>query len=58
VLVRIATRGLLNNVEVKVEGKIVKAHLTASREQMEGLLQTVAAQMGVQLPAAGAGGGG
>lgn len=52
VLVRIATRGLLNNVEVKVDGKIVKAHLTASREQMEGLLQTVAAQMGVQLPAA------
>ncbi len=49
-LVRIATRGLFNNVELKQDGKIVKAHVTASREQIEGLLQGVAAQMGVQLP--------
>ena len=49
-LVRIATRGLFNNVELKQDGKTVKAHVTASREQIEGILQGVAAQLGVQLP--------
>lgn len=55
VLVRIATRGLLNNVDLTQDGKIVKAHVTATREQLEGILQALAAQLGVQLPAPGGG---
>ena len=54
VLVKIATRGILNNVDIRVSGNVVKTHLSASREQTEGILQVVAAQMGVQLPAPGA----
>lgn len=53
VLVKIATRGILNNVDIRVSGSVVKTHLSASREQTEGILQVVAAQMGIQLPAPG-----
>ncbi len=52
--VKIATRGILNNVDIKVDGRVVKVHVSASREQIEGILQGVAAQMGIQLPAPGA----
>jgi len=53
IVVRIATRGLLSNVELKQDGKVVKAHVPANREQLEAILQAVSAQLGVQLPAAG-----
>ncbi len=53
IAVRIVTRGLLNNVDVRADGRLVKLHVTASREQIEGIFQVVAAQLGVQLPAAG-----
>ena len=53
ILVRIATRGLMSNVDLKQDGKIVKAHVSASREQLEGILQALSAQLGVQLPAPG-----
>jgi hypothetical protein len=56
-LVRIATRGLLNGMEIEPQGSQVKLHLPANREQLEALLGLVAAQLGVQVaPAPGASG--
>jgi hypothetical protein len=48
--VRIVTQGLLNNVEVTPDGKMVRGKLTASREQLEAILSLVAAQLGTSLP--------
>lgn len=54
--VRIVTRGLLNNAKVTADGTHVRSHLSASQEQLEALLQGVAAVLGVQVQP-GAGGG-
>ncbi len=48
--VRLATRGLLNNVEIVPDGSKVRLHVNATREQLDALLSTAALQMGVQLP--------
>lgn len=54
--VRIVTRGLLNNAKFTADGTHVKSQLNASPEQLEALLQGVAAVMGVQVAPAGSGG--
>jgi len=59
--VRIATRGLLNNATVVPEGKQIKLHVQASQEQLEAVLNAVAAFLGANVPppnATGGGGGG
>ena len=48
--VRIATRGLLNGAKVVPEGKKITLHVDANQEQLESVLQLVAAQLGVNLP--------
>jgi hypothetical protein len=48
--VRIATRGLLNNARVVPEGKKITLHVDASQEQLEAILQLIAAQLNVNLP--------
>jgi hypothetical protein len=48
-MVRAATRGLLNNVTVTAEGSHIKSHVSASQEQLEALLQGVGAYLGVQV---------
>jgi hypothetical protein len=48
--VRLATRGLLNNVEIVPDGVKVRVHVNATREQLEALLSAAALQLGVQLP--------
>ncbi|CAN5168757.1 hypothetical protein BH09MYX1_BH09MYX1_29380 [soil metagenome] len=55
--VRLVTSGLLNNVEVTSSGKLVKAHLSASREQIDAALGLVAGQVGATLPPPGGAGG-
>lgn len=50
--VRLVTAGLLNNVEVTSDGSLVKAHLSASREQIDAVLGLVAGQVGATLPVA------
>jgi hypothetical protein len=58
-VVRAATRGLLNNAKVTADGTHIKSQLSASQEQLEAILQGVGAILGVQVqPGAGAGGGG
>jgi hypothetical protein len=47
--VRIATRGLLNQVKVIAEGKQIKLHVDANQEQLEALLQLVAAATNVTI---------
>ncbi|MFO0739666.1 MAG: hypothetical protein U0270_27455, partial [Labilithrix sp.] len=47
--VRIATRGLLNNAKVVPEGKKITLHVDASQEQLESVLQLIAAQLNVTL---------
>lgn len=55
-MVRAATRGILNNAKVTAEGSQIKSHLSVSQEQLEAVLQGVGAMMGAQLqPAAGGG---
>jgi hypothetical protein len=52
--VKIVTRGLLNNVKVTPDGTHIKSQLSASPEQLEALLQMMAAVLGVQVkPGAG-----
>jgi hypothetical protein len=46
-LVRLATHGLLNGAEVTTEGPMLRAHLHASREQLEATLGAVSAFLGV-----------
>lgn len=54
ILVRAATRGLLNHAKFTADGKVVKSHLSASPEQLEAILQGVGAMLGVQVqPGAG-----
>ncbi len=50
--VRIVTQGLLNGVEIVPDGKMVRGKMTASREQLESILNLVAAQLGTPLPQA------
>jgi hypothetical protein len=47
--VRIATRGLLNNAKVVADGTKIKLHVAASQEQLEAILQLVAASLNVTL---------
>lgn len=57
--VRIATRGLLNNAKVVVEGNKAKLDLVVTQDQLEAFLQLVAAAVGAHVPPpAGSGGGG
>jgi len=44
------TRGLLDDVEVRADGSLVKVHLTATREQIETVVALVGGYMGVDLP--------
>ncbi|MBX3227884.1 MAG: hypothetical protein KIT84_23015 [Labilithrix sp.] len=48
--VRIATRGLLNQAKVDADGKKIKLHVVATQEQLEAILQLVAASLNVTLP--------
>jgi hypothetical protein len=55
-MVRAATRGLLNNAKITADGNQIKSHLSVSQEQLEALLQGVGAMLGVTVqPAAGGG---
>ncbi len=49
-VVSFLTRGLLDGVDVTSEGGLVKAHVTASKEQVVSLLNLVAGFLGVQPP--------
>jgi len=51
-LVQIATRGMLNEVRVETKGSQVTLSMAATNEQIEVLLQLVAARLGVELPQA------
>lgn len=48
--VRLVTAGLFNNVEVISDGPMLKAHLSASRDQIDAVLGLVASQLGATLP--------
>jgi hypothetical protein len=50
-LVGIMTGHLLDGVDVTTEGTVVKAHVTASRQQLTMVLNLVAQMLGVQAPA-------
>lgn len=54
--VRFATRGLLNNAAVVADGKKIKLHVLATPEQLEAVLQLVAAAVNAQVapPSTGA----
>ena len=45
--VRLVTRGLLNDFEVRSDGAMVKGHLLVSQEQLEALYDLVASFLGV-----------
>jgi hypothetical protein len=51
IAVKLLTHGLLDDVEVSVDGTKVKAHVPASEEQLEALYDLVAATLGVDQPA-------
>ena len=52
-VIRAATRGLLNNAKVVADGTHIKTQLSVSQDQLESLLQGIAAFLGVQVqPAA------
>jgi hypothetical protein len=57
-VVRAATRGLLNNAKVEANGTHINSHVSASQEQLEALLQGVGAMLGATIQPAGGGGGG
>jgi hypothetical protein len=57
VFVRMATRGLLNKANVVAEGKQIKLHVQASEEQLEAVLNAVAAPLGATVPPPTGGGG-
>ena len=57
VVVRLATRGLLNNANVVAEGKQIKLHVQATQEQLEAVLNAVAASLGATVPPPTGGGG-
>ncbi len=55
IAVRLATRGLFNNAKIDADGTRITSQLSVSRDQLEALLQTVAAFLNVQVqPAPGA----
>ncbi len=47
--VRLASRGLLNNAKFTADGQVVKSHVSASQEQIQALLELIAATQGVDL---------
>ncbi len=44
--VRIATAGLLNNVDIAVDGSKVKMHVRANQQQIESVVTLAASQLG------------
>ena len=48
--VRLVTAGLFNSVDVTTDGPMLKAHLSASKEQIDAVLGLVAGQVGATLP--------
>jgi hypothetical protein len=56
IVIRAATRGLLNNAKVTADGTHIKTQLSVSQDQLESLLQGVAAFLGVQVQPGAAGG--
>ena len=48
--VRLVTAGLFNNVDVTSDGPMLKAHLSASKDQIDAVLGLVAGQVGATLP--------
>ena len=56
-MVRAATRGLLNNAKVEANGTHINSHLSASQDQLEALLQGVGAFLGANVQPAPGGGG-
>jgi hypothetical protein len=58
IVVRAATRGLLNNAKVEANGTHITSHLSVSQEQLEALLQGVGAMLGATIQPIGGGGGG
>jgi hypothetical protein len=54
--VRFATRGLLNNAVVEADGSKIKLHILASQDQLEAILQLVAATMNAQVAPPSGGG--
>jgi len=55
-IVRAATRGVLNNARVTTDGSQIKSQLSASSDQLEALLQGVGAMLGAQVQEPGGGG--
>ncbi len=49
ILVRAATRGLLNNARIVPDGDAVKMHIDVSSEQLEAVLQAAGALLGVAI---------
>lgn len=49
VLVRAATRGLLNGAKVVPEGNLAKLHLNVTQDQLEALLQAIGAFLGANV---------
>ncbi len=57
-VVRAATRGLLNNAKVEANGTHLSSHLSVSPDQLEALLQGIGAYLGAAVQPSGGGGGG
>jgi hypothetical protein len=49
-LVRLASRGILDSVEIAVDGSTVKVHLAPTYEQLEAVLTLAGAALGVDVP--------
>ena len=58
IMVRAATRGLLNNAKVEANGTHINSHLSVSQDQLEAILQGVGAYLGAAVQPGGGGGGG
>jgi len=58
IMVRAATRGLLNNAKVEANGTHINSHLSVSQDQLEAILQGVGAYLGAAVQPSGGGGGG
>jgi hypothetical protein len=48
--VKIVTRGILNDVDVRSDGSLVKVHAEVSRDQLEALYDVLSAMLGVNEP--------
>jgi hypothetical protein len=49
-VVKLATGGVLNGLDVKADGNVVKMHLPGSKEQIEAIINIAAARVGVTVP--------